>query len=83
MMNSRFENFTPRQYYQLARRLMADWWDAGTIEERLAVEGALCEVPPQFQLAARQSPRPSLEASMKTYRAVILRITAHHTGRTL
>ena len=78
MMNSRFENYTSKQYYQLARRLMADWWNADTIEERLAVDGALCEVPPQFQLAARRTPRPGLEVSMKTYRAVMQRITAHH-----
>jgi len=51
--------WTPRRWYQYARCVMSQWWDADTIEERLAVQGAWVEIPVQYRRAAKATPRNS------------------------
>lgn len=54
-----YANWTPRHWYQYARMIMSNWWDADTIEERTIVQCAWEHIPQRYRRAAKQTPRLS------------------------
>ena len=80
-MKSRFDGYTPRQYYHLARRLYSEWYDMNDWEDQLELNGALRDIPKRYRMAAYNTPRPTCERYRQERQAQLERLTAHHTGR--
>ena len=57
--------WTPRRWYHYARRIMADWWDADTIEERLTIQCEWNVIPVQYRRAAKATSRNSAMPKLK------------------